>query len=291
MSHDPIQGASWMLTAGLAFAAINSLAQISSIHFGISSTTFALFQYGAALCALLPYLASLGIIQSLQTGHFRLHIIRVFFAVIGIQLWLWALAYPVPIWQGIALLMISPLFATVGSGLFLKENVGGARWIATITGFIGAMIILEPWADSFTWASMLPVGAAFFWASYALMVKKQSCKEPPQTILAYLFLLITPFNIMLAIPTLALPENLNVWGIILVAGVLTAFAQWAVIKAYAVADASFLQPFDHAKLPLNVLAGWAVFGWVPPGRLWLGAGIIIASITFIAHWEARKNNT
>lgn len=69
---------------------------------------------------------------------------------------------------------------------------------------------------------------------------------------------------------------------------MTALAQWAIVKAYSLADASFVQPFDHAKLPLNVLAGWMVFGWVPPGRLWLGAAIIIASVAFITHWETKK---
>ena len=57
---------------------------------------------------------------------------------------------------------------------------------------------------------------------------------------------------------------------------------------FRLARTSFVQPFDHAKLPLNVVAGWLVFGWVPPGRLWLGAAIIIASIAFITHWEAKK---
>ncbi len=50
----------------------------------------------------------------------------------------------------------------------------------------------------------------------------------------------------------------------------------------------FVQPFDHAKLPLNVLAGWIVFSWVPPGRLWLGAAIIIASGCFYYHWGNKK---
>lgn len=148
-----------MLTAGLAFAIVNSFAQIASIHFGVSSTTFALFQYAIALFVILPYLRTLGIRRSLRTQHFGWHAFRIFLSVIGIQLWLWALAYPVPIWQGIALLMTSPLFATVGSGLILKEKVGTARWLATLTGFIGAMIILEPWSDSFTWAT-LQIGRA-----------------------------------------------------------------------------------------------------------------------------------
>ncbi len=277
-----------MLTAGLAFAIINSLTQIASIHFGLASTTVAVIQYAIAFFAILPYLQTLGIRRALQTNNLKMHIARVFLSVIGIQLWIWALAYPVPIWQGIALLMTSPLFATVGSGLFLKENVGKARWGATLAGFAGAMIILEPWADDFSWATLLPVGAAFFWACYSLMVKKLSSDDSPSTMVVYLLLLITPFNILLAATEWQMPSGFNIWAILVVIGVLTALAQWAIVKAYSVADASFVQPFDHAKLPLNVLAGWIVFSWVPPGRLWLGAAIIIASVAFITHRETKK---
>ncbi|MBF4245368.1 DMT family transporter [Vibrio anguillarum] len=288
--HHPIQGASWMLIAGLAFAIVNSLAQVASINYGLSSTTVALVQYAIALVVILPYLSRLGIRYSLRTEHLSMHIFRVFLSVIGIQLWLWALAYPVPIWQGIALLMTSPLFATIGSGLFLKEKVGRARWGATLTGFVGAMIILEPWADDFNWASLLPVGAAFFWACYSLMVKKLSAHDSPSTMVVYLLILLTPFNLLLALPDWQTPQEGTLWLILLFAGAMTALAHWAIVKAYAVADASFVQPFDHAKLPLNVLAGWLVFGWAPPGRLWLGAAIIIASVAFITHWETKKSS-
>ncbi|EII3092181.1 DMT family transporter [Vibrio cholerae] len=278
-----------MLTAGLAFAIVNSVAQYASIQFGLPSTTVALVQYAIAIVVILPYLKTLGIRQSLRTQQFGWHLLRVFLAVIGIQLWLWALTYPVPIWQGIALLMTSPLFATIGSGLWLREKVGMARWVATLTGFIGAMIILEPWADDFNLASLLPVGAAFFWASYSLMVKKLSSHDSPSTMVVYLLLLITPFNLLLALPDWQMPNGQTVWLLLIGAGVMTALAQWAIAKAYAVADASFVQPFDHAKLPLNVLAGWLVFGWVPPGRLWLGAAIIVLSVAFITQWETKKS--
>ncbi len=278
-----------MLTAGLAFAIVNSVAQYASIQFGLPSTTVALVQYAIAIVVILPYLKTLGIRQSLRTQQFGWHLLRVFLAVIGIQLWLWALAYPVPIWQGIALLMTSPLFATIGSGLWLREKVGMARWVATLTGFIGAMIILEPWADDFNLASLLPVGAAFFWASYSLMVKKLSSHDSPSTMVVYLLLLITPFNVLLALPDWQMPNGQAVWLLLIGAGIMTSLAQWAIAKAYAVADASFVQPFDHAKLPLNVLAGWLVFGWVPPGRLWLGAAIIVLSVAFITQWETKKS--
>ncbi|TQQ54117.1 DMT family transporter [Vibrio cholerae] len=289
IKHHPLQGALWMLIAGLSFAIVNSVAQYASIQFGLPSTTVALVQYAIAFVVILPYLKTLGIRQSLRTQQFGWHLLRVFLAVIGIQLWLWALAYPVPIWQGIALLMTSPLFATIGSGLWLREKVGMARWLATLTGFIGAMIILEPWADDFNLASLLPVGAAFFWASYSLMVKKLSSHDSPSTMVVYLLLLITPFNVLLALPDWQMPNGQTVWLLLIGAGVMTALAQWSIAKAYAVADASFVQPFDHAKLPLNVLAGWLVFGWVPPGRLWLGAAIIVLSVAFITQWETKKS--
>lgn len=277
-----------MLTAGLAFAIVNSLVQVASINFGLSSTTVALVQYAIALLVILPYLKTLGIRRSLKTKHLGQHVFRVSLSVIGIQLWLWALAYPVPIWQGIALLMTSPLFATIGSGLLLKEKVGPARWFATVTGFVGAMIILEPWSESFSWATLLPVGAAFFWACYSLMVKRLSSDDSPSTMVVYLLVLITPFNLLLALPTWQMPTGTTLWLVLIAAGAITALAQWAIVKAYSVADASFVQPFDHAKLPLNVLAGWMVFGWVPPGRLWLGAAIIVASVAFITQWETKK---
>ncbi|WP_086981241.1 DMT family transporter [Vibrio aphrogenes] len=288
-NHSPVLGATWMLVAGLSFALVNSIAQYISITFSLPSTTVALLQYAIALVAILPYLKTLGIRRSLYTKHFGWHAFRVFLSVIGIQLWFWALAYPVPIWQGIALLMTSPLFATVGSGILLKENVGWARWAATWAGFAGAMIILEPWSDEFSWATLLPVGAAFFWACYSLMVKKMSVNDSPSTMVVYLLLLLTPFNLFLALPEWSTPMGWNVWGLLIGAGILTALAQWAIVKAYAVADASFVQPFDLAKLPFNVFLGWLVFGWIPTGNLWLGAAIMMASIVFITQFERLKN--
>lgn len=289
--HQPLKGALWMLSAGLAFATINSLTQILGIRMQMNSTTVAFIQYGIALLFFLPWVFRTGIRQTLKSRHILFHIIRVILAVIGIQLWIWALNYPIPIWQGIALLMTSPLMATLGAGLVLKETVGTARWLATIAGFGGAMMILEPWSDGFSWATLLPLGAAFFWASYSLMVKRLSQDDSSSTMVMYLLLFMTPFNAFLAISNeFTAPINSLAWGYLIAIGLLTAFAQWAIARAYAVADASFVQPWDHFKLPVNVFAGYWVFGWVPPGNLWLGAAIIIGAVAFITHWENQSSS-
>lgn len=287
--HQPLQGAFWMVIAGLMFAIINTTIQYLGINFGLGSAAAVLFQYGIALLLFLPLMRT-GTIRAAVKSDFRvLHVIRVGFSVIGIQLWTWALAYPVPIWQGIALLMVSPLFATVGSGLILRESVSMVRWVATLVGFVGAMLVLQPWSDAFMLASLLPLAAAFFWACASLMTKFTVSYDTPSTLVFYLLVLMLPFNLLFGIPQLLLPSDWHIWGLLILAGALTAFAQWAIAKAYSVADASFVQPFDHIKLPLNVLAGFIVFGWVPPGMLWVGSALIIASVIFVTHYERRRN--
>ncbi|EMY45802.1 DMT family transporter [Glaesserella parasuis] len=292
-NHQPVKGAIAIITAGFLFACVNTLIPKLTSVSAIDASVIALVQYLVAFIFLMPSMANMGFFQSLKTKHFGMHCFRVFLSAIGIQCWTMALAYLIPIWQGIALLMTSPLFVTIGSGLFLKEKVDTKRWIATFLGFVGAMIILEPWSENFEWVVLLPVAAAFFWACYSLMVKKLSNEDSPTTMVAYLFILITPFNLLIALTNLS-PEGFSLpsfsdFGFLILLGFFTALAQLAVAKAYSLADASYIQPFDFIKLPLNVLAGWLVFNWVPPGKLWLGAAIIIGATMYITHAEAKQS--
>jgi len=106
----------------------------------------------------------------------------------------------------------------------------------------------------------------------------------------YLLVLITPFNLLLALPQMQLPGS-NTWWLLLMSGALVGIAQWSIAKAYRHADASFVQPFDLVKLPLNVLAGWLVFNYVPPGNLWLGAAMIVGATLFILYREHSRGTT
>ncbi len=284
MNNQPVIGALWMVSAGAAFACVNTMLQYLGMKLGISSTLAAFFQYTIALLVLLPFFNRNRLTQALRSPNRFLHFLRIVVSVIGIQLWTWALAH-VPIWQGIALLMTSPLFATMGSGLFLGERVSPMRWGATLLGFIGAMIILAPWSDAFSLYALLPVAAAMFWAAASLMAKYALNDDTPLTVVGYMLVLMLPVNLVFALPSFTLPNTGLAWQLLLLAGVLTGFAQWAIVKAYASADASYVQPFDHVKLPLNVLAGYMVFNYLPPGQLWLGAFLIIVAVSFITLYE------
>ena len=283
-AHKPLIGALWMVLTGFCFAVNNTSIQYMSTRLGLHNTVIGFFQYFIAFIVMLPWMIKSGLTSALQTKRLGLHVIRVLMSVIGIQLWLWALAWPIPISQAIALLMTSPIFVTIGSAVFLKEKVGIARWFATLVAVIGSLIILDPWSDDFIIASLLPVGAAFFWAIYSLMVRHLSDTESTGSMVVYLLILIAPFNFFLALPNFVVPSQTG-WYLLIASGVVLALAQWSLARAYANADESFIQPFDLIKLPFNVFAGWLIFVYAPAGNFWIGALLLVGATIFILHKE------
>ncbi|KZL21150.1 Riboflavin transporter [Pseudovibrio axinellae] len=285
-----VVGASWMIFAGAAFAITNSAMQYLTMTQGLSSTSATFWQYLISLIAMVPVIWRIGF-AGLRTKQLGLHVFRVVLAALGVQFWVAGLANGVPIWQAIALLMTSPFFVTIGAAAFLGEKASGQRWLATVVGFVGGMIILSPWDDTFQLVAFLPIVAALLWGSSILCMKKLEENDSPQSVTLYLLLLLTPINLALALlaPSgLALPVGMNMWWLVVLAGLLGAIAQGSLAMAYQRVDAAYLQPFDHLKLPLNVLCGFLVFGWVPPGNLWLGAALIIGASLYIVHVERKS---
>lgn len=282
-----MQGALLMIGAGALFACVNTMLQFATMKLGIAAPTATFWQYGIALLALLPW-QGVGL-AALKTRHLPAHILRVAFGVGGVQLWTFGLAH-VPIWQAISLIMLSPFFVTIGAALLLHERVTTARWLAVVIGFIGGAIILAPWSEAFTPWVLAPVGAAALWAAASLMTKRMTATETPETLTLYLLALMTPLNAALAMVPGAggfAVAGLYAMLALLVAGLLTALAQYALARAYSIADAAFLQPFDHVKLPFNVGLGILAFGFVPPGSMWLGSVLIIGASLWLLAEENR----
>lgn len=279
-------GAAWMVLAGIAFAALNIVTQWVTMKLGFPATSAAFWQYAFALVFSLPFLRKVGL-SAMRTDYPWRHVVRVALAALGVEAWVAGLA-SVPIWQAIALVMTSPFFIILGARLFLGERVGPARWAATATGFAGAMIILQPWSDAFTSAALLPILSALFWGASSLITKSLTDIERPETITVWLLVLLTPINGALALASgFEVPQGITL-GVFVAAGLLTVVAQYFLTLAYTAADAAYVQPFDDLKLPLNVLAGWLVFGYAPSGYLWLGAALILMASLFLMRNEIRR---
>ncbi|MHA3914072.1 DMT family transporter [Halovulum sp. GXIMD14793] len=278
-------GAVLMVSAGALFALVNTLVQHGTMNLGIPPARIAFWQYLIALAFAVPWVLSTGI-SAMQTSRWPQHLLRVAMAAGGVQLWVMGLAH-VPIWQAIALIMLSPFFVTLGAALLLREAATLDRWFAVAAGFAGGMIILAPWSESFSLYALYPVGAAALWAGASLMTKLMTRTEAPETLTVYLLLLLTPINALVAVPDGLTLEGGSV-ALLLAAGLMTGVAQYFLAKAYSLADAAYLQPFDHVKLPFNVGLGLLAFGFVPPGSMWIGSALIVGASAFLLQREGRS---
>jgi len=282
----PLRGAAFMVGAGLCFALGNALTQIITSQLGFRPQSDSFWQYAIALVLALPFLRRHGL-AGLKTARPGLHLVRVIVSALGVQAFVMALSHGTPIWQVIALVMTSPFFVLIGAALFLGERVDLTRWGAAALGFAGAMVLLRPWEAGFTLTALYPVGAAILWAAASLMTKSLTMTERPETVTLWLLVLLTPINGAISLHAgFEWPAGwVLVW--LLAGGALVFLAQHLLTLAYAAADAAFVQPFDDIKLISNVVVGWAVFGYLPEGPLWLGVAMILAASSWLL-WSERS---
>ena len=305
-------GALFMLLGSLAFAATNLLQSVLPTPvayggFGMSSTGMAFWQYVVAGVLFLPLILRIGL-GNLRTLHPLAHELRAFVSALGVHVFVYGFATGVPIWQMVTLLATGPLFIILGSVLFLGEKASPARLAAGLVGFAGAIIVSGVGSEGLSWTALIPVTAAFLWATTDILTRALSKRgESPETLTVSLLVLVTPNHLLILLAVWALglvapgtlPAGLteNVFAIptgtalwlLLLLGALTAAAQYLLAYAYKVADATYLQPFGDLKVPLSALVGWVILGQVPSVWFWPGAALIILASTFIFYTESRNH--
>ncbi len=306
LPHAPVLGAVFMVGAGITFAITNILTPIITYQMGVPSTAVVFWQYIIATVFALPLILRIGV-SKLRTNHPYWHEIRALLSALGVQFFAFGFALGVPVWQMVALSMTGPFFILLGATLFLGERLTVQRLGATITGFVGAVMVSQIGTEQFTLASLLPVLAALCWGSVSVITRYLSRDEEPESLTLYMLVLITPNHFLIGLllgiavavlPAGALPAGLatgfdfqlpmgDALGLIVLLGLVTAGAQYFLSFAYKVADATYLQPFDDLKLPLNTLLGWIVLSQVPAMWFWPGALLILGASSFIL-WSERR---
>lgn len=273
----------------------------------MSSSSAVFWQYLIAAGFALPLVFKIGL-DKLKTRHPMLHEIRALASALGAQAFVFGFASGVPVWQMVGLLLTGPFFVLLGSVLFLGEKLSFTRVGASIVAFCGAILIVGLGTESFSLASLLPILAAALWSGTTLISKYLSREESAETLTLYLVLLISVNHALIGIilgilvavlPVDSLPTTLSAgfdfsfpqggakWWILFL-GLVTAASQYFLWSAYKRADATYLQPFDDLKLPINVFIGWALLSQVPSIWFWPGAVLIVAASLYVGFVENKK---
>ncbi len=286
-SNRTFAGPLFMVLAGITFAIINAITFVITAQLGFKPQSDTFWQYAIALLFSLPFLWKFGS-SGLRTRQPLVHAVRVVLSALGLQAFVMAIANGVPVWQVVALTMTAPFFVLIGARMFLRETVTINRWVASFVGFAGALIVTNPWSEQFTWAWLLPVGAAILWGGASLLTKYLSRTESPESLTVWLLLLLTPINLVLSFTVGFEVPTGNILWLLVLGGFLVFVAQYLLSKSYASADANFVQPFDDLKLISNVLIYGIFFGYWPTGVIWLGLAMIMLASIFLLTQEKRQ---
>jgi len=185
-----------------------------------------------------------------------------------------------PVAEFTAIVMLTPVLATLIAWVWLKEPVSRLRWMLVLGGFAGALIVTRPGSGLIGWAALLPLAAACSNAGFQIMTSRFAPAEDPFTTNFYtgltgltlaLPLLLASVHDPLAVVAQATPLHL---GALVAVACLGTAGHLLLILALGKAPASTLMPFQYAQLGAAALAGYVVFGLSPDGWGWLGMAII-----------------
>jgi drug/metabolite transporter (DMT)-like permease len=189
-----------------------------------------------------------------------------------------------PIAEASATSFVAPLFVTALSILVLGERVGGRRWVATLVGLFGVLIVVRPGTAAFDPASILPIASAFLWALTLVMTRMISGAD--RTVTTMSFSAIVGFGVLSAlVPFVWVEPSWRDLALAVGVGFASTAGQWMVVLAFRHADASVLAPFSYVQLVWVTVIGLAVFAEVPDLWTFVGAAFIIGSGLYTAHRE------
>jgi drug/metabolite transporter (DMT)-like permease len=189
-----------------------------------------------------------------------------------------------PIAEASATTFVAPIFVTGLAIAFLGEKVGIRRWLATIVGLCGVVVILRPGSGAFHMASLFPIVSAFGWACTLIMTRLISGRDRATTTMAYSSVVGLCILTML-VPFVWVTPSWRDLALGVGVGVASTVGQWMVVLALRYADASVLAPFSYTQLLWVTILGFLVFGEFPDIWTVAGAAVIIASGLYTAHRE------
>jgi drug/metabolite transporter (DMT)-like permease len=198
-----------------------------------------------------------------------------------------ALRY-LPLAEASAITFLAPILIVLLSGPLFGERPTLGRWIASITGFAGILILLRPGSSVFHPAALLLIITALSNALYQLMTRKL-VDESPHTTLFYSALVGTVI-LSLALPWVVVDQTLT-WrdgGLLLILGLCAGLGHWAIIGAFMLAPASLLTPFTYLQMVWAVGYGYLIFDQYPDRLSAVGITVIVASGLLLALQERQR---
>jgi drug/metabolite transporter (DMT)-like permease len=189
-----------------------------------------------------------------------------------------------PLVDAYAISFAAPLFMVALAVPMLGEPVGWRRWTAVVVGFVGVLIMLGPWDIAFHIMSLIVLGATFCYSLSTVMLRLLSRHDSDVVALFWLSLATSAASLIGAVPVWVWPTPID-WLWLVTLGLLGGVAQVLSTRAWRLAPAAVLAPFDYTSIVLAVLFGYFWFREEPSWTVWFGLPLVIGSGLYILHRE------
>ncbi len=184
----------------------------------------------------------------------------------------------------------APIIVVALSAIFLREKVAIARWLAVGLGFLGVVIVLQPGTSAaLPPAALWLLVAAVSWSVVQILSRQVAAHDRSETTAIY------TYAVALAATTPFVPAYFDFsvspgpggWLAFLLIGLVGGVRHYCIIKAYALAPASIIAPFNYTELLGAALVGAVIFGTLPDTATWAGAAVIMGAGLYLAYAERR----
>jgi len=200
-----------------------------------------------------------------------------------------------------AIRVSGPLLITALSVVVLGEKVGPRRWAALVVGMIGVLLIVQPGSANFNQGTVFILISILFYAFSVIVTRTLHTKDSSATMAFYstwvymagtlIVLPITAYigeipnanpSIAFLFHTWTLPTALD---LTVMSGLGFVWAGWMyfMTRAYSVAQASVIAPFEYVSLPINVMWGFVIWHEVPTWMTLVGAFLTIGSGLYVLY--------
>jgi drug/metabolite transporter (DMT)-like permease len=283
----PKVGILWMLATMFCFIALDACMKHALATYPLMQVTWARFFFATILAAAFCFKDLSRLIFS---ENIWLQLLRSFLLMVTTGLFNAGIR-DVPLATATTVMFLSPILVTLLSIVVLKEKVGWRRWLGIMTGFLGAIIIVDPWhiQSSVEWGVFFLLLAALTNASYQIATRYLR-SEDPMTSLIYTAAVGAAVTSSLVPTTWVWPDGQG-WLVFVMCGFLGAIGHLFLIRAYRAAPASIVAPFAYSSLIWATLFGYAIWDEWPTANVWIGATLIIAAGLYIFLRERRVESS
>ena len=281
-----LRGMMWTIVAGFIFIQLTTVMRVLAIQLDPFQAMFLRYLFGALV--MLPLVLRSGL-AAYMPNRLGAQVPRAFVHAVALTLWFVAVPF-VPVADNTAIGFATPIFAMLGAAVCFHEVMRWDRWVATLIGFAGVLIVVWPkLSGDGGFHHLLMLACCPLFAVSFLMTKAQTRYERTGVIVVWQAILVTLFSVPLAVAHWTAPSAMQ-WLGFLLCGLLGSVAQLCQTRAIAVTDISSTQSIKFLELIWATFMGWLVFA-DPPSASTLSGGVVIAIATFwIARRESRAGN-